>query len=280
MDEGFPTMRRLATLLVVLLASGPSHAEVPPTRGGPPEPGRLDAILADWGERSARVTRLDAEFRRVDADHATHERAEFTGRLLMSAPHLAFLDIRRVLPDGRSASDERAVCDGREVAWYHPEVRRVLVVPFLADVDRDLGGLNVVRRDPKADLPAYVSTFLLAANVERHGPVPFLWSVRPESLRARYAIELLSEDPSSCRLRFRPRTELERSRLSEAVVELEKATSLPSSLRILSPEGTQTQDFTFTDLRVDAPIEPANFTIRPAAGWETVRPSMPKASGR
>ncbi len=260
----------LTVSVVVLTAKAAPADDLPlPTT---PASGRLDAILDEWGERSARVARLDVEFRRVDADETTRERSEYSGRLLLERPHRAFLDVRRIGPNGRAVADERAVCDGREVAWYHPEVRRVLVVPFLDDVDRDLTELNVVRRDPKADLPAYVSTFLMAANVERHGPVPFLWGVQSYALRTRYEVELVDESPSSCRLRFRPRTELERSRLSEAVVELSKATFQPTSVRSRSPEGTQTEDYRFKALRVDVPIAPGNFAIQAIAGWEIVRP--------
>jgi len=260
--------------LIGLAAAGAPPASEPSPAPDPREAARVDSLLAEWERRSAAVGRLDATFTRTDADRVARRREEFAGRILLKAPNLACLDVRRRGPDGTTTFDERAVCDGREVAWYDGEIRSVLVVPFLEDLERGVRDLGL--KDEAAPPPAYLASFLLNSNVGRAGLAPFLFGVKAGEFRRRYQIRLIAETSATYHLRLLPRGAVERGSFAEALLDLSKETFLPDTLRLTSPDGRLAQHYTVTAATPNAPIEEGNFAIRLAPGWKVVRtPGLP-----
>ena len=268
-------MRRIAARSLGLFLASLAVAAGPPGPD-PQQAARVDALLREWERRGAEVTQLDVAFTRTDADPVAKRRQEFEGRVLLKAPHRACLDVRRRTADGKTAFDERAVCDGREVAWYDGEVRSVLVVPFLEDVEAGARALGL--KDERAPLPAYLASFLLNANLERSGLVPFLFGVKAEAFRRRYRISLVEETAATYRLRLLPRGEIDRAAFSEALLDLSKDTFLPDALRLTAPGGRLVQHYRVTSFAPNGPIDEGNFAIRLAPGWKVVRPPRPPAA--
>ena len=205
---------------------------------------RVDAILARWERESGAVTQLDAAFRRKDTDHIFRRITEFDGRALLKAPDLAWLDLRSRDPNApKLPIQERFISTGSEVVQYDGSVRQVLIYPM-----------------PKQDRPAAL----------KNGPVLFLFRMKADDLKARFGVFLDGDSADSYRLRIVPRAAADRADFAEALVTLNKTTFLPSLLTLTSANGKQSQTFTFTAIKVNAPIDDAYFRRAVPAGWNVV----------
>jgi TIGR03009 family protein len=218
---------------------------------------RLDGILARWERQSADARTLDARFTRVDRSPDWQMETRYEGRVLLRSPNKAYLNLVKAEPGRREARafHERIVCTGERVYRYAAQTRQVFVAPL------DEGE---------------------AGRVLDEGPLPFLFNMRAEEAKARYRLVLDKQDVKRSLIQVYPLRSVDRARFYRVDVVLDRETSLPEVIRLVDPNGRDTQTYTFRDARRDAPIDASWFEPTIPKGWSVVAPNHgdPSRPGR
>ncbi len=257
---------------VPIVAPRPApKVETPPVAHDLEEAKTLDALLKEWERRSAEIRELDASFRRVDRKLGVKGVTNFEGRALLKGANLSCFHIDKVEqnpnPEGspRKHFQERVIRAGNEVVKYDGVGRQIVFYP---------------------------ESFPARNGTPRRGPLPFLFGVKAEELRAKYRVRLRNEGRDAYRVEFSPRASLGVGELgngtrlllgflpwggvdgefSRAVVDLSRDTWLPNALMIVSADGGGTQTYVFKEIKANATVAADNFRIRNLAGWAVVRP--------
>jgi hypothetical protein len=89
-------------------------------------------------------------------------------------------------------------------------------------------------------------------------------------LKRRYQLVLLREDARRSLLRLIPRQSIDRGRFAWAEVALGRQTARPEALRLVAPNGKDTQTYTLREVERDAEVDPKSFEGTIPAGWSVV----------
>jgi TIGR03009 family protein len=196
---------------------------IPPAPPDPAARAKMEDILKEWEAKSASTKTLDAEFTRIDYSGIWKDTTVYRGRALLKSPNLACLNLE-LIPEDRSDPKfhERIICTGKEVWHYEGEKRQIFVYP-LAQEDRK--------------------------RALEQGPLPFLFNMNAAEIKKRYELTFKKETAGSYQIQVLPRQAIDRDSFSQAVIVLNRATSLPDALYLYSPNGKDFQFFFFTKAR-------------------------------
>lgn len=214
---------------------------------------RMEVLLATWEQRSAQVKELDASFTRKDISAAWQENTEYTGRALLKSPDLAYLDFLKLDPATKKQSHfERIICTGKEVYHYQTTSRQIFIFPL----------------SPEERTRAL-----------EEGPLPFLFNMKAERSKKRYRMELISENDKNALIEIKPLEKIDLETFSKVYIILNKEKFLPDRLVLYDPNGKDTQDYRFTEIKVNGGVADANFQgVIPKEGWDVVR--NPSSNGQ
>ena len=223
-------MQRNATTFALLTAAG--LVALQSTRAQEavdPAPMHIEQLLKLWEHNLARVKTLDSKLRRIDRAPGGMQE-EFEGRLLFKSPDLAWLHLDQVVANGQRPAivpHERIVCTGREVWVYQQAVKQITIEPQ-----------------------------------------NFLIPLRADELKRRYEITVVSEDQDSVSVKVVPRLPLGQQNLSYAIIQLDRRLHLiPTRILLTAPDGKSTQELSFSEIKVNVPIDSENFAVRTLPGW-------------
>ena len=226
---------------------------------------------------------LQVVFERIDKSIAWGDKVS-QGMAMLRSPDLACLQFKHAVPDANgkptlvlNASGQkeikvekepyqRIVCTGKEVLQYEWDEQTVYVYPL----------------DKEARQKAL-----------QQGPLPFLFNMKAAEARQRYDMTLLPKPdaPDDYYIKVIPREEIDKKDFKAAHVWLNKKTFLPSKL-ILSPVGDkEIQEFKFTLINPNQPIDDKFFAMvvpekaDKSGKWKVIRnpdantqPGAPKAA--
>ena len=208
----------------------------------------MDQILTAWEKRSSQVKSLSVEFKRID-ESAAWGKEEFTGQAILQSPDLAVLHFKkRTNPEAakdapKYEDDERIVSNGTEVLQYKWEDKKLYVYPLDAQVQQ---------------------------KSLQQGPLPFLFNMKAAETRKRYDMALTQQSDKQYMIRIAPLLDIDRESFSKAFLLLNKTTFLPDRLRLVATNEKDYQDFTFSQVVANQPIDPKVFRKVMMPGWSEI----------
>jgi len=222
----------------------------------------VETLLRQWEGQSSKLKTLDVSIFRRDDTPSFDEIEFFEGRAIFKNPNLAFINFKKIKQDAAgnpikknddkwdSADDERIVCTGTEVWQYKSDTRQIFVYPLEKDQ---------------------------AAKAIEEGPLPFLFNMKAEEAKKRYAIELMKPetmkdpDPNSYYVSIIPKLDVDRESFSQAFVRLDRSFMLPVQIILYAPNGKGTKNFTLNPVKPNAAVNDENFVGKVFPGWKVVR---------
>jgi TIGR03009 family protein len=206
---------------------------------------RLDEILNGWARASAGIKKLEGRHNRFvyDTTFKTEKRTE--GYFYFEAPDHGRIDFNTVEIHPGDVGREDPVTNER----YRLESDR----PQIWIVD----GEKVLHIDP-VEKTADVLTIPPEQRGQAitEGPLPFLFGLPAEQAKQRFQLELLGENfgkHNEIRLLVRPRREEDAANWSQAMVQLNRSTYLPTAVQLTDPAGTSITSYVFTEPRINQP---------------------------
>jgi TIGR03009 family protein len=267
--SAWPWLVGVAVATTALGQQGPQAKDGQPARvaaaGAPPaaaapDPAAMERLLQAWAQQSAKVKSLDAKFHRVDSQPEWMVTTFYEGRALLQAPNKAWLIHKKIETgagnkplreaDGKPVSKfyEKIICNGAQVFHYKAETQQLFI--YTLDKDKQKRALE-------------------------EGPLPFMFDFRIDEAKKRYDMSLLGENDTHYQVLIIPKLKDDRDGFIKATVWLDKKTFLPAALRLTSPNGKDTQTYTFQEIRADVQINPANFVGEFPRGWQVNRDPVP-----
>jgi TIGR03009 family protein len=228
-------------------ADQPGAAGLNPVIDGAANKRKLDDLLARWEEQSSRIKSLDAKFVRIDQSATWQDKTTYVGRAILKSPDLAFLDFQRL--EGKKLEPyEQIRCTGDEVYHYRSATNQIFIYPMPADQRQ---------------------------RALEEGPLPFLFNMRAADAKRRYNMVFRTEDLKYYLLQIQPREQADREAFIRADVALNKTTFMPDVIRLLAPNGKDTQTYDFRGegayIRPNQAVNAANFKGVLLEGWAVVR---------
>jgi TIGR03009 family protein len=231
----------------------------------PPNPARLAQLLKDWEKQSSKLKTLEVSIYRIDLSKAWGDEEHYEGHAAFKNPQLAYLDFKMVklVPNAnpnakkklvpqvdkkgkRVTTDfETIVCTQNEVWQYRFDLHQIFVFPL-------------DKNERKRAL--------------EEGPLPFLFNMKADEVKARYDIVLLEEDAKHCLLQITPKLGEDQKSFSTAWLVLDAEFLLPKRIVLLAPDKKSTKDFNLSNIRANADINPAYFRVGdPGRPWKIER---------
>jgi TIGR03009 family protein len=207
-----------------------------------------------WAQQNGTLKSLTVNFVRLDKSKVWGDTTEYVGSAYLQSPNLACLHFKKVDPADRKKADdhERIVCTGQEVRQYDYKTQQIFVFPL----DRDQRKRAI-----------------------QEGPLPFLFNLNAEEAKMRWTMSLLGQDKDNYLVGIVPRLEPDKAVFKEAFLQLNKKTFLPDRMLLVDPNGKDTQDYKFTTVSPDTPIQPVFFQALNIKGWKiVVNPGAPQAA--
>jgi TIGR03009 family protein len=235
----------------------------------------LDRVLAEWEERSKKVTSLDVSFDRIDRSPGWGD-TYYQGRAMLQSPDLACLQFQKykldkqgkpVLTPDKDGKPvpvllpdpfERIVCTGQEVLQYSWDEKKMFIHP-----------LDKSQRQKAL----------------QQGPLPFLFNLKAADLKQRYSMTLLKEDDRDYLIGIVPTEKIDRDSFNKAFLWLSKKTFLPNQLWLLPIGNKERQEFVFAGglnrIVANAKLRPEFFRPTRFEGWKVIdnpggEPAAPK----
>jgi TIGR03009 family protein len=253
-------------------AMAPRNGAVAQAAQGQPNPARMDQLLKDWEKQSAKLKTLDVKLYRIDATPAWNEEIHYEGRAVFKRPELAYLDFRKIKvardakgkvapvvdPKNKqrvTAACETIICTGGEVWQYIYDVKQIFVYPL--DKQQQKRALD-------------------------EGPLPFLFNMRADDAKRRYAMSLEREDPKFIWVSVQPKLAQDRESFKKAWVFLDPRFLLPLRIVLFAPDGKSTKDFVLSGIQPNAAVDNRYFEGVALRGWKLIRdpqgPGQPRAN--
>ncbi len=230
-----------ATLLLLSSRMAVASDDAPPLQEAADD--RVAQILKEWHRRSAATTSLDVRFEGWNT-RAGYGRTRITGRVALLPKGRALFEVVTPKSQTTTASVERLV-------WTE-EALHLITVETKTHVIRPIAAEN------KGRLPAVIA-------------IPFLWGVTPETLTAKYRVELLKEEPEVFILRITPRLNKDSKNTFQAYLSLDRATYLPRRYMVVTDDGNTTKDYSVTTAWRNQPIPDEDLRLPPDEGWQVTR---------
>jgi TIGR03009 family protein len=226
----------------------------------------MGQLLKLWEGQSAKLKTLELSIYRIDEHKAWGDIEHYQGHAAFKAPQLAFLDFRKVKMQEQadpkdkkkkvqvpvtknnkidSVPYETIVCTGQEVWHYRYDVKQIFIFP-----------LNKDQRKRALE----------------EGPLPFLFNMRADDAKRRYAMELLGEEQDRYLVKVNPLLKEDQESFSVAWVYLNKEYLLPTRVYLLAPDKKSSKDFVLSKIQPNQPVNGQFFMgVNPGKGWKVDR---------
>jgi TIGR03009 family protein len=256
-------MRRIVGTLVIMVAAAPSAwgQAAPPRRQAPaagapaqkamaakePNPAEMDALLDRWAQQNGKLKTLTVSFDRVDISKVWGDKTYYKGSAYLQSPNLACLHFQKYdQPAGKQpiwSDHERIVCTGEQVRQYDFKTKQIFVFPL----DRDQRKRAI-----------------------QEGPLPFLFNLNAREAKMRWGMTLMEQNETNYLIGITPRFDKDRDVFSKAFLQLSKTTFLPDRMLLVDTNGKDTQDYKFSKVEPNQPINPQFFQALAVKGWKVV----------
>jgi TIGR03009 family protein len=214
----------------------------------------MNQLLDAWEAQSKKVTSLDVAFDRIDKLGAAWGDVYYQGRAMLKSPDLACLEFTKCKVDDNgkplqprqleSEPNERIVCTGKEVLQYQWDEKVVYVFPLEKEVRQ---------------------------KALQQGPLPFLFNMRADDAKKRYGMRVLKQDDKEYLISIVPREDIDKQSFSKAFLWLNKKTFLPNKLWLYPIGGKELQEFRFTGILANKPMDNSFFMPNlKMAGWKVI----------
>ncbi|MDB5388422.1 MAG: hypothetical protein JWM11_4068 [Planctomycetaceae bacterium] len=199
----------------------------------------MEAILKEWEEKSAKVTRLEGEFERTTYDDVFEVQKVSKGKYCFANPdkgsfHQTAIDVppnsvgKRISEKSgkpfrlKSGPNERWICDGTKIIKFDDDQKdKVYEEILIPEQDR---GQNI-----------------------RNAPLPFVFGMKAAEAKQRYSFVLDKEKTNEKQIRVKviPLLPQDIANYKVAEVILDRATCLPLAVKLTSPTGTSQDVYMF-----------------------------------
>ncbi len=235
-------------------AKRPPQAEAKPPADEAAARREMERLLGLWEQQSARLKSLDVSFTRLDKAPGWNQVDEFRGRAYLQSPNLVCLHFQKVdvVPPANKPTlqnYERIVCTGKEVLQY--DYQRQQIFRFPLDKQQRQRALQ-------------------------EGPLPFLFNMKAAEAKERYGMTYINQNEKAYLIGVVPHKQEDRDVFSKAFIQLSKSTFLPDRLLLLSPNGKDTQDYTFSGISANGQIDPQYFQQLQIKGWKLIDNPSPQ----
>ena len=223
----------------------------------------LAAILADWEAADQQINSLMLTFVRTDRSGKWGDQV-FQGQAVYKSPGQVCLEFRKAVLYAQRKPIVKVDTAGNKVMEVEPQPfqRIVLTKDRLLQFEWDEQAVYLYPRTNQGRL-----------GVLQEGPVPFLFDMKAADAPVRYEMTLLAQTqkPDDYLISIVPRNKTDRDSFNRAFVYLNKKTFLPSMV-ILYPVGDKDkQEFRFTNIHLNQPVDDVNFHPPTAIpGWKVV----------
>ena len=207
-------------------------------------------VLQDWEKQSAKVQKLYGDIHRIvyDSVFMTEKRAK--GTFYFSGPDRGAFRVEGVRPQSpvgtrknaqgqpytpKADDPEHWICTGKEVLKFDhvQKMYEIFVIP------------------PENRGTAIMDT-----------PLPFLLGMKVDQARLRYKMKLLkSPNPDTYMIEVLPRMQKDIANYRIAIVMLDKATFLPSAVKMIDPTGNKETVLVFKNIEQNK--QPRNALFQP-----------------
>ena len=222
----------------------------------------MNLLLDEWEKQSKTVKSLLVVFERIDRSEKWGDQV-YQGQAMLKSPDLACLEFKKAIPgpDGKpkfTLNDrgqkvlevekepfQRIVCTGKEVLQYEWEEKAIYIYPL----------------DKESRQKAL-----------QQGPLPFLFNMKAADAKQRYGMTLLDQTKDEYSIAIVPREEIDKQSFNQAFVRLSKSNFLPNRLVLLPVGDKDKQEFRFTLIAPNKPVDDAYF--HPSidlVGWKVNR---------
>lgn len=198
-----------------------------------PDPRRMDAVLEAWAKRTQATQTFYAKFTRSDVVQAWKDRTDFDGVAVLKSPNLAYLDFKKLGPDGKPTPHERIVVTTDHVYQFDSTKKQVHIYQMSQDAQQ---------------------------RALDEGPLPFLFNMQPDRARERYAMTLRQENEKHYLIAVEPRQEADRQAFGKAYIWLNKQKFLPDQIVLVDPNnGKDTKTYAITEVKINVSVEESWF---------------------
>lgn len=196
-----------------------------------PLPEELEQLLKDWERESAKIERLVGKHERIVYNGVFEVEKIANGQFYYEAPDKGRIDLVGIEPKKGSKSkrinektgqsyrvekDQQTkwICTGKEVLNINDEDKTVEAFPL----PPELQGKNII-----------------------HGPLPFLFGMKAEEAKKRFAISFVDQDDPKKNndkvvwIKAVPRQVMDKDNFKEATIKLDRERFLPLAVRLIDP---------------------------------------------
>jgi len=243
----------------------------------------LDQVLAKWEQESGSVNTFSCTFGRWEVNETfgppenNYMYSEAFGEIKYSSPdHGVYLVNKQTEWDSakkvyvpRTEGLDHWVCNGKSIFEFNYKQKQL--------IERELA--------PEMQGKAITD-----------GPLPFVFGTKADQLKQRYWMKDVTE-PSEVgkvvRLEAWPKFQRDAANFHHVIIMLDQKTFMPSALRIVQPDGKNTQDYAFNNISknnplavimsaFDAPRKPLTWTkvVIPAGGAPPAPAEQPPAQAQ
>ncbi len=243
----------------------------------------LDGVLQKWEQESGTIDTFSCTFGRWEVNETfgppenNYLYSEAYGEIKYSSPdHGVYLVNKQTEWDPakkayipRTEGLDHWVCNGKSIFEFNYKQKQL--------IERELA--------PEMQGKAITD-----------GPLPFVFGTKAEQLKQRYWMKDVTE-PSEVgkvvRLEAWPKFQRDAANFHHVIIMLDQKTFLPSALRIVQPDGKNTQDYAFNNISknnplavimsaFDAPRKPLTWTkvVIPAGGGQPAPAAQPPAQAQ
>lgn len=207
-----------------------------------PLPKELEQLLKDWERESAKVEKLSGKHKRIVYNKVFEVEKIAEGQFYYEAPDKGRIDLVGIEPKKDEKSQRLSektgkpwrlekeqqtkwICTGKEILNINEEAKTVEAFPL----PQELQGTNII-----------------------HGPLPFLFGMKAEEAKQRFAISYVDqEDPKKNNdkvvwLTAKPRQVMDRDNFQEATIILDRERFLPLAVKLVDPSGNLETVYTFS----------------------------------
>ena len=105
--------------------------------------------------------------------------------------------------------------------------------------------------------------------------MPFLFNLNAREAKMRWGMTLMDQNETNFLIGIVPRYEKDKEVFSKAFLQLSKTTFLPDRMYLVDTNGKDTQDYKFSKVEPNQPINPQFFQALAVKGWKVVENPEP-----
>lgn len=190
---------------------------------------RLEAILIQWEEHSAKIQSLHGKHTRREFNKTFEVEKISVGEFFLQTPDKGRIDmLAKPIKKGdvssrkgkngepyqlEMGSSERWVCTGEEILSFNMERKEYT----RDELPASMRGKNIV-----------------------HSPLPFLFGMKADDAKHRFNLSIEGVSKDSVKLKAYPRMDIDRQNYQEAWIVLDTKRYVPTAVRLIDPTGLET----------------------------------------